>query len=441
MSLTPEQVSSYLNRGFFVLPAFFAEADLRALRPSVPTGAPPVDVAPADAATVEAVSITLWRVGQVPSVKKLFLLQHAATAATRGGLHRSAVPNTALGTAADAQDGAVDDDDETEGAVPGEPASPPAVRERRDGHSSISGSISVGTPYNVAANDSPVSTAVRESIEAMTAPTTAPSEKSAEISSSSAELSGRSLGGKISSLFGAGRGALGKGVEIAGQLREIAKRTDHPLSPAGWAQVASPRVLPPPNPQPSPLTPRPSPLTPQAKGLRVLFTDAVRLRAAGEWSAVSGAVSGTVSGAAPSADEGAVMGTSLEEVVAAVAAVPTTAPLAVGLPPPPDDDDDDDDVADEMARAAVEGTRAVASAAAGGGSGGSGACMPSAVASAVLSGGSGACMPSAAPSPKPSSMPTDSTAGGAVLSAASPVALIDSLLQAGAIPLMTPDDP
>ena len=391
----------------------------------------------ADAATVEAVSITLWRVGQVPSVKKLFLLQHAATAATRGGLHRSAVPNTALGTAADAQDGAVDDDDETEGAVPGEPASPPAVRERRDGHSSISGSISVGTPYNVAANDSPFSTAVRESIEAMTAPTTAPSEKSAEISSSSAELSGRSLGGKISSLFGAGRGALGKGVEIAGQLREIAKRTDHPLSPAGWAQVASPRVLPPPTPQPSPLTPRPSPLTPQAKGLRVLFTDAVRLRAAGEWSAVSG----TVSGAAPSADEGAVMGTSLEEVVAAVAAVPTTAPLAVRLPPPPDDDDDDDDVADEMARAAVEGTRAVASAAAGGGSGGSGACMPSAVASAVLSGGSGACMPSAAPSPKPSSMPTDSTAGGAVLSAASPVALIDSLLQAGAIPLMTPDDP
>ena len=390
----------------------------------------------ADAATVEAVSITLWRVGQVPSVKKLFLLQHAATAATRGGLHRSAVPNTALGTAADAQDGAVDDDDETEGAVPGEPASPPAVRERRDGHSSISGSISVGTPYNVAANDSPFSTAVRESIEAMTAPTTAPSEKSAEISSSSAELSGRSLGGKISSLFGAGRGALGKGVEIAGQLREIAKRTDHPLSPAGWAQVASPRTLPPPptlNPHPSPLTPRPSPLTPQAKGLRVLFTDAVRLRAAGEWSAVSGA--------APSADEGAVMGTSLEEVVAAVAAVPTTAPLAVGLPPPPDDDDDDDDVADEMARAAVEGTRAVASAAAGGGSGGSGACMPSAVASAVLSAGSGACMPSAAPSPKPSSMPTDSTAGGAVLSAASPVALIDSLLQAGAIPLMTPDDP
>ena len=394
----------------------------------------------ADAATVEAVSITLWRVGQVPSVKKLFLLQHAATAATRGGLHRSAVPNTALGTAADAQDGAVDDDDETEGAVPGEPASPPAVRERRDGHSSISGSISVGTPYNVAANDSPFSTAVRESIEAMTAPTTAPSEKSAEISSSSAELSGRSLGGKISSLFGAGRGALGKGVEIAGQLREIAKRTDHPLSPAGWAQVSSPRTLPPPptlNPHPSPLTPRPSPLTPQAKGLRVLFTDAVRLRAAGEWSAVSG----TVSGAAPSADEGAVMGTSLEEVVAAVAAVPTTAPLAVRLPPPPDDDDDDDDVADEMARAAVEGTRAVASAAAGGGSGGSGACMPSAVASAVLSGGSGACMPSAAPSPKPSSMPTDSTAGGAVLSAASPVALIDSLLQAGAIPLMTPDDP
>ena len=199
----------------------------------------------ADAATVEAVSITLWRVGQVPSVKKLFLLQHAATAATRGGLHRSAVPNTALGTAADAQDGAVDDDDETEGAVPGEPASPPAVRERRDGHSSISGSISVGTPYNVAANDSPFSTAVRESIEAITAPTTAPSEKSAEISSSSAELSGRSLGGKISSLFGAGRGALGKGVEIAGQLREIAKRTDHPLSPAGWAQVASPRTLPP----------------------------------------------------------------------------------------------------------------------------------------------------------------------------------------------------
>ena len=394
----------------------------------------------ADAATVEAVSITLWRVGQVPSVKKLFLLQHAATAATRGGLHRSAVPNTALGTAADAQDGAVDDDDETEGAVPGEPASPPAVRERRDGHSSISGSISVGTPYNVAANDSPFSTAVRESIEAMTAPTTAPSEKSAEISSSSAELSGRSLGGKISSLFGAGRGALGKGVEIAGQLREIAKRTDHPLSPAGWAQVASPRTLPPPptlNPHPSPLTPRPSPLTPQAKGLRVLFTDAVRLRAAGEWSAVSG----TVSGAAPSADEGAVMGTSLEEVVAAVAAVPTTAPLAVRLPPPPDDDDDDDDVADEMARAAVEGTRAVASAVAGGGSGGSGACIPSAVASAVLSGGSGACMPSAAPSPKPSSMPTDSTAGGAVLSAASPVALIDSLLQAGAIPLMTPDDP
>ena len=367
----------------------------------------------ADAATVEAVSITLWRVGQVPSVKKLFLLQHAATAATRGGLHRSAVPNTALGTAADAQDGAVDDDDETEGAVPGEPASPPAVRERRDGHSSISGSISVGTPYNVAANDSPFSTAVRESIEAMTAPTTAPSEKNAEISSSSAELSGRSLGGKISSLFGAGRGALGKGVEIAGQLREIAKRTDHPLSPAGWAQVASPRTLPPPNPQPSPLTP-------QAKGLRVLFTDAVRLRAAGEWSAVSG----TVSGAAPSADEGAVMGTSLEEVVAAVAAVPTTAPLAVGLPPPPDDDDDDDDVADEMARAAVEGTRAVASAAAAGGSGGSGACMPS-----------------AAPSPKPSSVPTDSTAGGAVLSTASPVALIDSLLQAGAIPLMTPDDP
>ena len=397
----------------------------------------------ADAATVEAVSITLWRVGQVPSVKKLFLLQHAATAATRGGLHRSAVPNTALGTAADAQDGAVDDDDETEGAVPGEPASPPAVRERRDGHSSISGSISVGTPYNVAANDSPFSTAVRESLEAITAPTTAPSEKSAEISSSSAELSGRSLGGKISSLFGAGRGALGKGVEIAGQLREIAKRTDHPLSPAGWAQVASPRTLPP--PQPSPLTPRPSPLTPQAKGLRVLFTDAVRLRAAGEWSAVSG----TVSGAAPSADEGAVMGTSLgavmgtslEEVVAAVAAVPTTAPLAVRLPPPPDDDDDDDDVADEMARAAVEGTRAVASAAAAGGSGGSGACMPSAVASAVLSGGSGACMPSAAPSPKPSSMPTDSTAGGAVLSTASPVALIDSLLQAGAIPLMTPDDP
>ena len=206
----------------------------------------------ADAATVEAVSITLWRVGQVPSVKKLFLLQHAATAATRGGLHRSAVPNTALGTAADAQDGAVDDDDETEGAVPGEPASPPAVRERRDGHSSISGSISVGTPYNVAANDSPFSTAVRESIEAMTAPTTAPSEKNAEISSSSAELSGRSLGGKISSLFGAGRGALGKGVEIAGQLREIAKRTDHPLSPAGWAQVASPRTLPP--PQPSTLT-------------------------------------------------------------------------------------------------------------------------------------------------------------------------------------------
>ena len=394
----------------------------------------------ADAATVEAVSITLWRVGQVPSVKKLFLLQHAATAATRGGLHRSAVPNTALGTAADAQDGAVDDDDETEGAVPGEPASPPAVRERRDGHSSISGSISVGTPYNVAANDSPFSTAVRESLEAMTAPTTAPSEKSAEISSSSAELSGRSLGGKISSLFGAGRGALGKGVEIAGQLREIAKRTDHPLSPAGWAQVASPRTPPPPptlNPHPSPLTPRPSPLTPQAKGLRVLFTDAVRLRAAGEWSAVSG----TVSGAAPSADEGAVMGTSLEEVVAAVAAVPTTAPLAVRLPPPPDDDDDDDDVADEMARAAVEETRAVASAAAAGGSGGSGACMPSAVASAVLSGGSGACMPSAAPSPKPSSVPTDSTAGGAVLSAASPVALIDSLLQAGAIPLMTPDDP
>ena len=224
----------------------------------------------ADAATVEAVSITLWRVGQVPSVKKLFLLQHAATAATRGGLHRSAVPNTALGTAADAQDGAVDDDDETEGAVPGEPASPPAVRERRDGHSSISGSISVGTPYNVAANDSPFSTAVRESIEAMTAPTTAPSEKSAEISSSSAELSGRSLGGKISSLFGAGRGALGKGVEIAGQLREIAKRTDHPLSPAGWAQVASPRTLPPSptlNPHPSPLTPRPSPLAPHPSPL------------------------------------------------------------------------------------------------------------------------------------------------------------------------------
>jgi len=64
----------------------------------------------------------------------------------------------------------------------------------------------------------------------------------------------------------------------------------------------------------------------------------------------------------------------------------------------------------------VEGASAVASAAAAGSSGGS--C---------------ACMPSAAPSPKPSRVPTDSTAGGAVSGAASPVALIDSLLQVGAI--------
>ena len=68
MLLTPEQVSSYLHRGFFVLPAFFAEADLRALRPSVPTGAPPVDVAPADAATFDkCVVFGCARTGEDPT--------------------------------------------------------------------------------------------------------------------------------------------------------------------------------------------------------------------------------------------------------------------------------------------------------------------------------------------------------------------------------------
>jgi hypothetical protein len=64
MSLTPEQVSSYLTRGFFVMPAFFAEAELRALRPSVPSGAPPVG----DAATFDkCVVFGCARTGEDPT--------------------------------------------------------------------------------------------------------------------------------------------------------------------------------------------------------------------------------------------------------------------------------------------------------------------------------------------------------------------------------------
>ena len=64
MPLTPEQVSSYLTRGFFVLPAFFAEAELRALRPSVPSGAAP----PADAATFDkCVVFGCARTGEDPT--------------------------------------------------------------------------------------------------------------------------------------------------------------------------------------------------------------------------------------------------------------------------------------------------------------------------------------------------------------------------------------
>lgn len=62
MSLTAEQISQYLNRGYVVLPAFFAEADLRALRPSVPAGS-----ASADAAFNECVVFGCARTGEDPS--------------------------------------------------------------------------------------------------------------------------------------------------------------------------------------------------------------------------------------------------------------------------------------------------------------------------------------------------------------------------------------
>ena len=62
MALSEEQVSQYLTRGFLVLPGFFSEADLAALRPSVPDG--PADH---DAAFSKCVVFGCERTGEDPT--------------------------------------------------------------------------------------------------------------------------------------------------------------------------------------------------------------------------------------------------------------------------------------------------------------------------------------------------------------------------------------
>ena len=67
--LTEEQVTQYLTRGYFVLPAFFAEADLAALRPAAPAGgaAGAAAAAAADASYSKCVMIGCARTGEDPT--------------------------------------------------------------------------------------------------------------------------------------------------------------------------------------------------------------------------------------------------------------------------------------------------------------------------------------------------------------------------------------
>ena len=65
--LKDEQVSQYLTRGYFVLPAFFAEADLAALRPVAPEPAAAAAAAADDAAYGKCVTLGCARTGEDPS--------------------------------------------------------------------------------------------------------------------------------------------------------------------------------------------------------------------------------------------------------------------------------------------------------------------------------------------------------------------------------------
>ena len=81
MSLTEEQVSQYLTRGYLVLPAFFAEADLGALRPAAPAGAAAAAAAAADAAFDKCVVFGCARTGEDPTkINKLEGLGRLAAA-------------------------------------------------------------------------------------------------------------------------------------------------------------------------------------------------------------------------------------------------------------------------------------------------------------------------------------------------------------------------
>jgi hypothetical protein len=79
--LTEEQVSQYLTRGYFVLPAFFAEADLAALRPAAPAGAAATAADAADAAYSKCVVFGCARTGEDPTkINKLEGLGRLAAA-------------------------------------------------------------------------------------------------------------------------------------------------------------------------------------------------------------------------------------------------------------------------------------------------------------------------------------------------------------------------
>ena len=67
MALSEDEVSQYLTRGYFVLRGFFSEAELSALRPSVPSGASGAGSAAADAAFDKCVVFGCARTGEDPT--------------------------------------------------------------------------------------------------------------------------------------------------------------------------------------------------------------------------------------------------------------------------------------------------------------------------------------------------------------------------------------